>query len=160
MGNENRRELEEARQQLARELDSLVKASGDLLEPLKGLDESQIAAVVTLGFAMRVVMLAGRPAAKIDRGILTQLEETIYEVCPPLGSISISRDPCLEASIQYAQALKECQDEGRDEDNCPEAWGYGGQTVMCAMKEVEEMKRQIEDILGGMEPPRPFPWPE
>jgi len=56
--------------------------------------------------------------------------------------------------------LKKCAHEAREEDECFEAWGYGGQAVMCTMKELEEMKRQFKNIFGRLKPPRPFPWPK
>ncbi len=154
--------LDTARQELANELDKLVKVSRNLLEPLRKLHESQIAALVTFGHLMRIVQLAGRPSANIDEGTLDRLNGVIDEICPPLGRAGITKDPCFDASITYVSALKKCQEEDppRDEDECFEAWGSGAQAVMCTMKALEEMKGQIGDILGRLKPPIPFPWPK
>jgi len=160
MGKKSKQELENARKKLANELDKFVKASRNLLEPLKGLNDTQIAALVTLGYSMRVIMLAGRPTAKVDKVILSRFKEVVDEVCPPLGNVAISKDPCFEATVSYLSALKKCEDDGRDEDECFEAWGPGGQAVMCTMKELENMRGQLADIFGRLKPPRPFPWPK
>ncbi len=162
MEKKNRVSLDTARQELANELDKLVKVSRNLLEPLKNLDESQIAALVTFDHLMRIVQLAGRPAANIDEEILNRLNGVINEICPPLARVGIIKDPCFEASISYVSALKKCREEDppRDEDECFEAWGPGTQAVMCTMRELEEMKGQIGDILGRLKPPSPFPWPK
>lgn len=162
MEKTDRQELENAREKLANELDEFVKASRNLLEPLKELNETQIAALVTLGFSIRVILLAGRPTANIDQGILAGFKEVVDEICPPLGKVAISKDPCFDATVSYVSALKKCKDEDppRDEDECFEAWGPGAQAVMCTMKELEEMKGQLADIFGRLKPPRPFPWPK
>lgn len=160
MEKKNKQELENSRQKLENELDGYVKVLGNLLEPLKELNETQVAALVTLGFSMRAIMLAGRPTARIDEGILARFKEVVDEICPPLGKVTISKDPCFEATVSYLSALKECEDEGRNEDECPKAWGYGAQAVMCTMKELEEMKGQLVDIFGRLKPPRPIPWPK
>lgn len=155
-----KKELEDARKKLASELDKFMQVSRNLLEPLKELNEYQIAALVTLAYSMRVIMLARRPATKIPEGILARFKEVVDEYCPPLRELAISKDPCLEATLSYIEALKKCQDEGLTEDDCPDAWEHGGRAVMCTMKELEEMKGKLGDIFGGLKPPRPLPWPE
>jgi len=160
MKKKKKQEFENARQKLANELDKFVKVSRNLLEPLKGLNEIQVAALVTLGFLMRAITLAGRPTAKIDKRIMTRFKEVVDEICPPLGKVTISKDPCFEATVSYLSTLKKCEDEGRNEDECFEAWGYGASAVMCTMKELEEMKGQLADIFGRLKPPRPIPWPK
>jgi len=155
-----KKELEDARKKLANELDKFVKVSRNLLEPLKELNEYQIAALVTLGYSMRVIMLAGRPATKIPEGILARFKEVVDEVCPPLGKLVIPKDPCFEATVSYLSALAKCDAEGRTEDECWEAWGPGFQAVTCIMEELEEMRGKLADIFGRLKPPRPFPWPK
>ena len=162
MEKKDRESLDKARQMLANELNKLAKVSGSLLEPLKDLDELQIAALVTFGHLIRIIQLAGRPTMNIDEGILNRLNGIIDGICPPLGRVELSRDPCFDASVSYASALQKCRDEDppRDEDECFEAWGPGAQSVMCTMRELEEMKGQLGDIFGRLRPPRPFPWPK
>ncbi|MFW9855004.1 MAG: hypothetical protein ACFFFG_08075 [Candidatus Thorarchaeota archaeon] len=162
MEKTTRQELKQARQKLANELDEFVKASRSLLEPLKELNETQIAAIVTLGYSMRVIFLAGRPTANLSQEILTDFKEVIDETCPPLGKVSLAKDPCLEATISYVAALAKCEaeDPPRSEEECFEAWGAGAEAVMCTMKELEEMKERLADIFGRLRPPRPIPWPK
>jgi hypothetical protein len=162
MEDKNRVSLDTARQELTNELDKLVKSSRNLLEPLRKLDELQIAALVMFGYLMRIIQLAGRPAANIDEGILNRLNGVIDEICPPLGRVVISKDPCFDASTSYVAALKKCrgEDPPRSEDECFEAWGPGARAVMCTMRELEEMKGQMGDIGGRLKPPGPISLPK
>lgn len=158
---ESIRELDESRSKLAAEFDEMVKASSILLEPLKELNDKQLAAVATLGYMLRFTTFARRPALKIDEDILSHFEKIVDDLCPPLGEMSFSRDPCFEASIQYAVALKKCKDDdNREEEECHEAWGHIADAVSCTMKEMQEMKGWLSDIFGRLDPPIPIPWPE
>lgn|GEM_PF-2311399 len=161
MGKEERASLDTARRELANELGKLEKVSRDLLEPLKTLDERQVVALVALVHFIRIVQLAGRPAAKIDEAVLTRLDGMIGEIRPPLGKAQITKDPCLEATASYLSALQECREEDppKDEDECPDAWGPAGQSLTCTMEALEEMKGQLIDMIGRLEPPGPIPWP-
>src|SRR4030042_1211801 len=123
MKKATRKELDDAREKLSSTFHSLVKASKELLQPLKGLDEVQTAAVVTLAATMRIALLAGRASVGVDKGLLAQLEGTIDEFCPPIRSVSIAKDPCFEATVAYGSALAECEKTGQKEDECMDAWG-------------------------------------
>ncbi len=160
MEKEGRQELLEARKSLEKNLNQVVDATSQLLEPLKGLSDEQRDAVVILGLMMQAIALAKRPPAKMSEDILVQFKEKIDEICPPLGKVAITKDPCFESTVSYLSALKKCQDEGLNEEECPDAWGYGGAAVMCAMKMVEEMKIEIGAMLGKQKPPKPIPWPD
>ena len=153
-GKESWEKLETARKELAQKLDKAVGAMGQLLGPLKGLDDDQKAAVVALVRLTRTAMLAERPAAKVDKGILQRFEGAIYQYCPDLKVLPSMGDPCFEATLEYLKALKSCKDEEepRDEDECWEAHGPGGAATECAMKELEEA---FPGILGE----DPFPQP-
>jgi hypothetical protein len=152
--------LEKKKDELVKVLDQLVESSSEILKPLKNLDGLQIAALTTFGYLMRISMIAGRPVINIDSGSIGHLSKVIDEICPPMGKIDISMDPCLEASIAYASAMAKCEDEGIDESECYDAYGPAGQSIACAMKEIEDLKNQLKDIFKGLEPPKPFPWPE
>ena len=160
MEKKDKQPLKNARQLLSNELHKFVKASGNLLEPLKELNDTQVAALVTLGFSIRIIMLAGRAATNLHKDILRDFKEVVDEICPPLGKVAIDQDPCFESTVSYVSALKSCEDEDppRDEEECFEAWGPGAQAVMCIMKELEDMRAQLGDLFGRLKPPRPFPW--
>ncbi len=159
MEKEGRQELLDARKSLEESLNQVVGATSKLLEPLKGLSDEQRDAVVMLGLMMQGVALAKRPPAKMSEDILVQFKEELDGICPPLGKVAISKDPCFEATVSYLSALKKCEDEGRNEDECPDAWGPGGMAVMCTMKMLEEMKTEIGALLRRQKPPKPIPWP-
>lgn len=159
METESRRELLEVRKSLEGILNHVVSATARLLEPLKGLSDEQRDAVVILGLVMRGIALAKRPPAKTSEAILVRFKEEINEICPPLGEVALSKDPCFEATVSYLLALKKCQDEGHNEGECPDAWGPGATAVMCTMKMIEEMKTDIGTLLGRQRPPKPVPWP-
>ena len=154
--------LTKARQDINTEYKKFAKAAGQLLEPLKKIDDKQVAALATFGYLTRAIHLANRPSLSIDSGTLKQFTDLVDQICPPLGEVSIAKDPCFEASVAYASALVSCRndDPPRDEDECFEAWGNGAQAVMCAMQDIENMKGVIGGFLGGIRPPQPFPWPE
>lgn len=158
MKKEERQKLLKARKSLEQSLKQVAVATGKLLEPLRGLSDEQRDSVVMLGLIMQGIALAKRPQAKMSEDILVQFKHEIDGICPPLGEVSISKDPCFEATVSYLSALKECEDEGRNEDDCPKAWGPGYQAVVCTMKMIEEMKREIGIRLGRQRPPKPIPW--
>ena len=61
MGKNDKRELEVARKKLATELDSFLTVSKGLFEPLRGLTDEQVTALVALAYTLRIALLAGRP---------------------------------------------------------------------------------------------------
>jgi len=152
-------ELQKARKAIDESFDQLIKATPQLLKPLDDLSPMQKDAVAILGMLVQSIGLAKRPHTKISDASMNVFKEVVDEICPPLGAITISEDPCFNATVDYLTALKECQDEGKDEEDCPDAWGPGGQAVMCAMEKIEEMKHEIGGLLGRQEPPSPIPWP-
>jgi hypothetical protein len=139
-----------ARKSLERSVSQVVGATSRLLEPLRDLNDEQRDAVVMLGLLMQGIALAKRPPTMLNEDILARFKEELDAICPPLGEVTISMDPCFEATVSYASALKRCEDEdeGRREEECFEAWGPGAQAVMCTMKMIEEMKAEIETRLG------------
>ncbi|UCC40309.1 MAG: hypothetical protein JSV96_02310 [Candidatus Aminicenantes bacterium] len=160
MEKEGREKLLELRASLEKSLKQVVGATGKLLEPLRGLSDEQRDSVVMLGLIMQGIALVKRPAARIGEDILVQFKQEIDGICPPLGEITISKDPCFEATVAYLTALKKCQDDGLSEEECPEAHGPGGAAVMCTMKKIDDMKREIGTMLGRQRPPKPIPWPD
>jgi len=159
MQREKGQQLEDARKALEEKLDQIVSSTGYLLEPLKTLSELQIGAVVTLGLLMQGVRLANRPAARLREDILARFSEEVDSICPPLGKITVSEDPCFEATVQYLLALKKCEEKGIEEALCRDAHGPGAGAVYCTMEEIENLQGVIEDWLGRFDPPRPIPWP-
>lgn len=160
MEKEGRQKLLEARKSLEKSLKQVVGATSKLLEPLKGLNDEQRDAVVMLGLMVDVIALAKRPTAKLSEGVLMQFKDQVDGICPPLGEVSISKDPCLDATTSYLSALKKCQDDGKSEAECSDAWGPGGTAVMCTMEKIETVKHEIEVLLGRQVPPKPIPWPD
>lgn len=159
MEKEDRNKLQEARGSLAQSIDQIVNATPQFLEPLKDLSADQKGAVVILGMLVQSIALAKRPHTKVSEISLATFQREVDGICPPLGKIAIAEDPCFDATVSYISALKDCEDEGRDEEDCPEAWGPGAQAVMCAMEKINEMKRGIGELLGRQDPPKPIPWP-
>jgi len=157
-GNESERILG-ARESLEKSVGQIVAATSKLLEPLKELNDEQKDAVVTLGLLIQGITFAKRPPVMMSEDILIQFQEELNEICPPLGEITIAKEPCFEATVSYASAMQKCEDEGKSEEECPEAWGAGYQSIMCAMKKIEEIKDDIRNILDGQRPPKPIPWP-
>lgn len=151
--------LQEAREAIAESVDQLIKATPQLLKPLEDLSPMQKDAVAILGMLIQSIALAKRPHTKISESDLNVFKEEVDGICPPLGAFTISEDPCFSATVDYLSALMKCEDEGRDEEECFEAFGPGAQAVMCAMEKIEEMKHEIGGLLGRQDPPGPIPWP-
>lgn len=152
-------ELDSTRKALSNRIDEVVNATGYLLEPLKKLNKPQMDAVITLGLMIQSVILAKRPAVNLSKDIIDRFAAEVDSICPPLGKEMISQDPCFEASVAYALALKECEDKGLREEQCPDAWGPGARAVYCTMEKIDNMRRDIENLLRRQHPPRPIPWP-
>ena len=159
MEKEMRGKLEGFRDKLTKKINQWVNVIPNLLEPLKDLKENQMAAVVALGFLTRWFMVANAPAVKLGADIVARFKTEIDTVCPDFSKV-LTRDPCFEAEIEYATAMSKCKEEGRDEDECHEAWGPGARAVQCTMEELEILGQKIKDIYRRLTPPRPIPWPE
>jgi len=160
MGKQDRERLLEARKSLEISVGQVADATSRLLEPLRDLNDEQRDAVVMLGLLIQGIALIKRPPAMMSEDILLRFKEELDAICPPLGEVALSMDPCFDATVSYLSALKDCEDEGRSEAECPEAWGPGAQAVMCTMKMLEEkIKPAIGTLLGGQKPPKPIPWP-
>lgn len=153
--------LKEARSSLNKELKQLAKASGELLEPLKKLDDSQIASLAAFGQILNVLGTSRQHGLGLDKASLKSLTQSLIEICPPMQEFELSRGGCLDAEIAYVSALSRCRDEDppKTEEECPEAWGYGGQAAMCHLDQLIEMKRNLGELWNRQKPPRPFPWP-
>jgi hypothetical protein len=137
----------------------VLHATKELLAPLKDLTVPQKDAVVALGLLARVASLGRRPSINVPQAVLEQFAADVDRVCPPLGKGAVSKDPCLEATLSYMSALKDCEEDGRTEDKCQEAWGPAAAALACVMKEIDGLKREIGERLGRQVPPRPIPWP-
>ena len=159
METRDKDELLDAGRSLEKSVSQLVGATSRLLEPLTNLNDEQRDAVVMLGLLMHGFALAKRPPTKMSENTLARFKKELDAICPPLGEVAISKEPCFEATVSYVSALKKCEDEGRSEEECFEAWGPGAQAVMCAMKMIEELKVEIGTLLGRQTPPKPIPWP-
>lgn len=159
MGTVSHRDLLGARKSLESSVNQVVDATRELLEPLRQLNDEQRDAVVMLGLLMQGFALTRRPPARLREDISVRFQEQLDGICPPLGTAVIAKDPCFEATVAYVSALVDCEEDGRDEDECYDAWGPGFAAVTCAMEKIEQMKAEIGVMLARQEPPRPIPWP-
>lgn len=150
------------RESLKKEISGMVKATKELTGPLKTLDKDQIAAVTFLVLERDILMRASRKSAGLDEDLILSFKAAVESICPdfePILELSRFKDPCMEHEVAYVSALAKCEKDGRDEDECHEAWGPGAAAVLCTMKQIEDMKGHMIDIWEGFRGPRPFPWP-
>ncbi len=150
-------ELEQARGNLTKQLEQLVGATGYLLEPLRNLKEDQVGAVVMLSLLTSEVTSARILLPKTGKTLVNRFKRELVEVCPEFERM-IRTDTCFDATVSYLGALKKCEEEGRSDANCPEAWGIAGLTIGCISRRLENDRRIIVDILKGQKPPRRIPW--
>ena len=161
MKKEGKEKLEGARKKLEKQLQQLVRATAELLKPLKSLKEEQIAAIVTLGYLVQGIMQVKSSVAKLGDAMVVRFEKALAAVSPGLAHAVRHTDifaGCFAQDLEYATAMAKCEKDERDEDECWEAWGAGA--VMCRMEKLNELGKYVEDILGGLKPPKPSPWPE
>jgi len=160
MDKASRQHLLDTRKSLKKNLSHVANATSKLLKPLKNLSSEQKDAVVILGLIMQSITSAKQPPVRMsNKVVLTQFREILDGICPPLGTVVITRDPCIDATVSYLLALKDCEDKGRKEADCPEAWEPGAEVSMCALKMVEEVKVEIGTLLRKRKHPMPIPWP-
>ena len=142
----------------------LVKASGQLLEPLRGLNEEQVASSVILSVLTMGVMKARSSSVNLGDEPVRQLEVELGNISPGLSPVvDIERSfvfSSLDESVACATALARCDADGRSEEECGEAWGPCSEESLCIMRALEGLRGRISEILGGLRPPRPFPGPE
>lgn len=134
-------------------------------EPLKNLSEEQVASVIALSYLAQGIALANSPTVTLPEDIETRFKDEIGSVSPGLSRVGDASSiflACFDQSVACASALASCRNEDppRSEEDCFESWGPCGQEVMCWMRELEAMRGRINDIFGGLRPPKPIPWPE
>lgn len=156
---EKREKAEQARKELRGKLELMIRATSQLLEPLKKLDKEQVAAVVTLSLLTQGVVGTARVLPKAGKDIVARFKKELVGISPEFGRV-IQSDRCFDTEVAYVSALKKCDDEGRGEDQCWEAYGSLDSLAYCAMKKIEESKRIIEEMRLDLKPPKPTPWPE
>lgn len=161
---EAREKLEQARGELRKELKLWVEATGSLLEPLKTLNEDQVVAAVSLSLMFQSVAQATLSSTELRKEIAARFKDELTTVSAGLSRLAddkalrISR-AISDAELDCVSALKKCEDEGRKESECWESWGPCARAIYEVMKELEGMRGWIGDLLGGLRPPRPIPWP-
>ena len=159
----DRAKLTEAREKLEQQAAQMVKATGQIAEPLKNLKEEQIASVVALSYLTRSLALANSPNVRMPGAIGSQFKDKLGSISPNLARVATTKSivfACFDQSISCLSALKKCEDEGTDESKCFESWGPCAEEIYCVMGQLEAMKGRINVIFGGLRPPRPIPWPE
>ena len=160
-----RAQFVEARETLTAETDQLVKVTKHIAAPLKNLSEEQVASTVALWYLAQGIALAHSPTVTLPEGIATRFKDEIGTVSPGLTRVvdaSSIRFACSDEMVACVMALAGCENEDppRSEEECFESWGPCAEQTMCLMRELEAMRGRINDIFGGLRPPRPIPWPE
>lgn len=143
----------------------LVAETGSILEPLKELESNEMDAVVAL-------LALSKAVGSYESAQLRRDDETINSYYQELDNVSehFSRVfdvktfilNCFDQTVSCLSALKECQDEGRSEEECersPDAVVACGNEAMCITEQFLKIEKGLPDILGGREPWPPQPKP-
>ncbi|UCD16452.1 MAG: hypothetical protein JSV44_08270 [Candidatus Zixiibacteriota bacterium] len=151
---------QDASTRLEHELQVFAQATKEIMAPLQGLDEKEMAAVAAL-LVMRENMASMQAMdTELKDGFVKAVNSQLVVVSPSLaytaGRASI-HGACLDESIAYASALANCEKEGKEEDECPQAWVAGAAEIDCVMKALEGSRGFIVEIFGDLEPPLPIP---
>ncbi len=160
-----RARLAEARDKLAKEVERHIAVTKSVAEPLAKLNEEQVASTVALWYLAQGIALAHSPTVTLPEGIATRFKDEIGTVSPGLTRVvdaSLIRFACSDEMVACVMALAGCENEDppRSEEECFESWGPCAEQTMCLMRELEAMRGRINDIFGGLGPPRLIPWPE
>ncbi len=157
-------QLQEARQRVRDDVARLIKATGQLLEPLRDLNEEQVASSVILSLLAMGVMKARSSSVNLGDEAVRQLEAELENISPGLSLVvDIERSlmfACLDETIACAVALAQCEADGISEEECIESWGPCSREFLCIWGALKGLRVSISEILGGLKPPRPSPWPE
>ena len=152
-GREN---VEELKRGLTEELEKFVAATGRLLEPLKSLDEKQMAAVATLSYLMQGVIQA---VPQVD--ITSRFGEELAAISPMLDTYAHVILACWDEHSAYATKMQECEEAKKKGDlthpSCREASYWEGKALDCTAAQLEKLKGIIEELWRGLPEP---PWPE
>ena len=155
----------EARDKLAKEVERYIAVTGNVAEPLAKLNEEQVASVVALSYIARSVELAHLASTRLPQGTVTQFKDKLVSISPGLGRIVDVESPtfaCMDESLACVIALAGCasEDPPRGDEECYESWGPCAEHLYCLWPKLEAGKGRINDIFGGLKPPKPIPWPE
>ena len=160
-----RARLVEAREKLIKEVDRYIAVTENVASPLAKLNEDQIASIVALSYIARSVELVHSPNTRLARNTTIRFKDKLDSISSGLGRVTEVKSPifaCIEESIGCVTALASCdsEDPPRSEEECFESWGPCAEELSCVWGRLEAMKGRINDIFGGLRPPRPIPWPE
>jgi len=158
----SKKDLEKFRGLLNEKISGMVEATKELAGPLNTLNKNQIAAVTFLVLERGILMSASRKSAGLDEGLLLGFKDAVKSICPdlePILELSRFKDPCMEHQMAYVSALAKCKEEGKDEDDCPEAWGPGAAAINCEMEKINDMQGLINKMWERLGGPKPTPWP-
>jgi len=158
-----KKDLEKFRGLLNEKISGMVEATKELAGPLNTLNKNQIAAVTFLVLERDLLMHASRKSTMLDEDLLHKFKVAVESICPdfePILEISRFQDPCMEHEFAYVSALAKCEEEGRKEEECHEAWGPGAAAVYCAMGIINDIQGLMTKIWERFGSPGPFPWPE
>ena len=154
MDKEEMQELLDPRQSIDGTLDQIVSLVRKIVEPLRELDEEQRYSVAMLGILIQAVTLANRPSSHISDDVLSRFKDQLDNICPTLGNVAISGDPCYDASVSYAAAKQKCKEENTPTGECFDAIKYQGILTKCLVKKLECTKREIAVLLARQAPQR------
>jgi hypothetical protein len=149
------KDLIEKKRILEHELNYLVEITNNFVEPMKKLDEIQIAIMSILLWQVQSITRGSIVLGKRGEVILNQYIAKLSEICPDLPKIELIGDPCFDAEVGYVSALKKCRDEGIREEECDEANGYMGVLMDCAMAKIENLGTIIEKVRNDLKLPKP-----
>jgi hypothetical protein len=136
----------------------LMKPAADVMQYLSGLDDDQRQAVAGLivmsNIAQAYDALQYRTNARLAAESLDAPLRGLTRL--PAGA-PMREMPCRAESIAYAQAMASCQKDGRDEEECPAAWGAASAEMACMMKWLAVQKELLTKVFVGRFPPVPPP---
>jgi len=132
-------------------------------EPLKAMTKEQKSAAIAVGLFVDCLVSAKHPVIKMPKKDLELFAKELDDLCPGIGSATLSRGECLERTVAYLSAIDKCSEKGITEDECLDARARLGGTLICAMEKIEKMVKiigQLHDLPNHLVPPPPPPPPQ
>lgn len=152
----------EAAVKLDKNLRQMALATKQIVAPLKALTAEEMVSVVSLIMVSNNLAAARAGGIEFEKEIREIFARELEAISPGLGKAILPgsyRGGCWDQSIAYVSALVSCEEDGRSEAECWEAYGLSEALMACEMKEMAKLKEEIKDLWGGLKPPKPDPWP-
>lgn len=139
-------------------LEGLTASIPTALKPLEQLTEEQKIATELLALSIQLGSILQCPALRVDEATVNAYRDALDDAIPGIGDYAASLTVrCLDQVVSYGKALKDCEVQGLDEAESPQARMAAIAMAQCYGRIVLDFVRNVEDRLSKLEHPQPWP---